>query len=82
MKFWTDWQAPVVQWLRSPPPTRRTRIRFPAGVEVFIVWTPAMVEIPSARFCVVWIRMSGGGGDYVRIVEHVVKLMPRGIAGS
>ena len=26
-------EARVVQWLRSPPPTRRTRIRFPAGVE-------------------------------------------------
>ena len=51
-------------------------------VEVFIFWTPAIVEIPSVRFCVVWMRMSGGGGDYVRIVEHVVKLMPRGIAGS
>lgn len=28
--------APVVQWLRSPPPTRRTRIRFPAGVLIIL----------------------------------------------
>ena len=49
MTFWTDWEAPVVQWLRSPPPTRRTRIRFPAGVEVFIFWTPAIVEIPKCK---------------------------------